>query len=132
MALFGPYYIPGPVVIPNPIPVPRRTDPGTVVTTPPGGTTTGTITTFPIATSGGSITDAFAAPFDFPLDWKLIGAILLLILTINAMETWYPEYVWYYVAILLLGAVITKRFGGFGNALRSLTASGTPSGGNVQ
>ena len=99
-----------PTPMPAPIPWPQpRPGVGTPYPSPspsPGGGTTGV--PFPVATSPG-ITEPFADLFKFTPDWKLLGALVFVAITVGIVERQYPEYVWLYVGILLLGFVITSR-----------------------
>lgn len=107
-----------PIPIPNPIPWPRPS-PGVGTPSPspsPGtGTSTGTTTGGATGVDGGSsggITGPFADLFKFLPDWALLGALLLLMLTVGLVDQMYPQYVWWYILILLLGlSVTTPTFG---------------------
>lgn len=75
----------------------------------------------PVATmpaSGGGLTGPFADLFKFDPDWKFWGALLVVGLSVAAVEEWYPDYVWVYVGILLFGLIL--NLAGFGPNLDRL------------
>lgn len=61
---------------------------------------------FTPAPSGGSLTGPFSDLFKFSPDWKFWGALVLVALSVGAVEETYPEYVWIYVGVLLLGFIL--------------------------
>jgi hypothetical protein len=72
----------------------------------------------PSGGSGGSIGQTFAALFGFAVDWRYILALLLMLLSVTVVESVWPEWVWPYVGVLLLGIVVVNER--FGPALDSL------------
>ena len=67
----------------------------------------------PIATApSGSLTGPFANLFHFQPDWKFWLALVVVTVSVGAVEQTYPEYVWIYVGILLLGFILKSA--GFG------------------
>jgi hypothetical protein len=93
-----PWPAPGPgigIPIPSPAPAPVP-NPGTTITPSPG------------TAIGGGIIAPFAKLFQFAPDWVLIGALVLVAFTVDIVDQTYPEYVWMYVGILLLGIILTS------------------------
>jgi hypothetical protein len=99
-----------PLPLPNPpMPVPWPTDPsGIAVPQPAPGTGVApapSVTPGISAGSSGTIGGNFAAPFKFPISWTTLGALLLMLLTVNILEGYDKEYAWALVWILLLGVM---------------------------
>ena len=114
--LLVPYPLPMPLPQPIPRPVPRpvpEPEPGPVSPGPGSGIG------IPIpGTSGGTIGQPFADLFSFPVDWKYLGAVLFLAVTVNFVERYNPDYGFVYAGILLLGVIVVD--GRFGPALARL------------
>lgn len=106
--------LPIPVPWPNPppgIPIPAPRQPVPVPGFPIPVPDPGPITTSPILTSPGpsftpGVTGPFSDLFKFVPDWALIGALILVALSVEFVDQTYPEYVWMYVGILLLGIIL--------------------------
>lgn len=97
--------IPWPVRPPgvgNPLPVPTPS-PGIPIPSP-------TPIPFPVLTSpsGDGITGPFSNLFTFTPDWKFWLALAVVAGSVGMVEEMYPEYVWMYVGILLLGFILTS------------------------
>jgi hypothetical protein len=106
-----PVPIPIPIPFPRPIPWPAP-GPGIGVPTPspapspapsPGGSVTPGVS--PIS----GITEPFAKLFKFIPDWGLLLALFLVALSVDLVDQTYPEYVWMYVGILLLGIILVSE-----------------------
>jgi hypothetical protein len=76
----------------------------------------------PAIMPSGSITGPFSDLFNFPINWRYMLAILVILLTVNAVEEWNMTYAWVYVFILLLGLTIVagNQFANFGAELRRI------------
>lgn len=119
--------LPLPIPIPFPIPWPTPS-PGTGIPIPqptpsPGiGIPIPQPTPSPVAFPGGTIGDVFAAPFKMDLDWKLLLALAVILGSIEVVNNWYPDYVWTYVLVIIIGLITPKigRFADFGPKLKAL------------
>lgn len=103
-----------PIPWPNPppgIPIPAPRVPVPI----PGQPTPSPGIPFPVpdpiaVTPGPSFTPGVTGPFSdlfkFVPDWALIGALVLVAFSVEFVDQTYPEYVWMYVGILLLGIIL--------------------------
>lgn len=100
--------------MPNPIPIPwPNPPPGISVPIPittPSPIAPGPVTTIPVPTAvaGGGFTAPFANLFKFALDWRFLGAFVLIALSVAYVEDAYPDYAYPYAGILLLGFILTS------------------------
>src|SRR4051794_15907583 len=53
----------------------------------------------------GSFWGPFADLFKFDLDWRYFWALIVIVLSVMWVEEVMPQYVWQYVAIILLGVL---------------------------
>lgn len=85
------------IPIPNPTPSPGIPTPSPTIPFPS-----------PVAVSSGfgGVTGPFSDLFTFTPDWEFWGALLVVTLSVGFVEEQYPEYVWIYVGILLLGLIL--------------------------
>lgn len=99
--------IPVPITLPPiTIPWPTRTPGvGSPVPAPGVGIPFPTPMPTPVAPAG---TNGFAALLKFSLDWRFLGALLFMLLTVGIVDSVWPEYVWPYVGILLLGLTLAN------------------------
>lgn len=103
-----------PLPLPQPIPIPwpdPRPGVGTPLPIPQPSPGIPIPSPFPapILTSpsgGGSLTGPFADLFKFKPDWKFWLALVVVAGSVELVDQTYPEYVWIYVGILLLGFII--------------------------
>jgi hypothetical protein len=101
-------YVPIPLPIPWPAPSPGV---GTPVPTPAPAPLPSTLTPVIVAPKPGGTgnpAEGLAGLFKFSLDWRFLGALLFMLLTVGVVDEVWPAYVWPYVGILLLGLTLTN------------------------
>ena len=99
----APITLPVPMPTPFPIPWPSpRPGVGTPAPTTPSIGITPPVP-MPTAPSPNLTGNGLSDLFKFRLDWRFLGALLFILLTVELANQIYPEYVWAYVGILLLG-----------------------------
>ena len=102
-----------PITLPMPIPIPWPSpSPGVGTPAPSPGVQPSPSPGIPfpspqpiaVAPAGG-----FPGLFKFPIDWKKLGALLFLVITVELVNDIWPEWSWPYVGLLLAGLLLVNK-----------------------
>jgi hypothetical protein len=101
-----------PLPLPQPIPIPwPHPSPGVGTPAPsPGvGVSPGIGIPIPTAPTPNLTGGGFGGLFKFSLDWRFLGALLFILLTVGIVDEVWPEWAWPYVGILLSGLLAVNH-----------------------
>lgn len=113
-----PLPLPMPVPIPWPHPSPGV---GTPAPSPGVGVSPGVGIPIPTAPTPNLTSAGFGGLFKFSLDWRFLGALLFILLTVGIVDEVWPEWAWPYVG-LLLGSLTVANRAGFSQGLSRLVS----------